>query len=50
MYIYIYIYFNFNQSVHHEVLLPDGICRDKSPKLCVGPWALAEDVGWSENK
>ena len=27
-----------------------GSCRDKGPKLYIGPWALAEDVGWSEDE
>ena len=25
-------------------------CRDKGPKLYIGPWALAKDVDWSEDK
>ena len=25
------------------------ICKDKGPKLYIGPWALAENVGWSED-
>ena len=25
-------------------------CSDKDPKLYIGPWALAEDVGWSEDE
>ena len=25
-------------------------CRGKGPKLYIGPWALAEDIGWSEDK
>ena len=27
-----------------------GFCKDKNPKLYIGPWALAEDVGWSEDE
>ena len=27
-----------------------GYCRDKDPKLYIGPWALAEDVDWSEDE
>ena len=25
-------------------------CRDKGPKSYIGPWALAEDVDWSEDE
>ena len=28
----------------------DNICRDKGQKLYIGPWALAEDVDWSEDE
>ena len=26
------------------------ICKDKGPKLYIGPWVLAEDVDWSEDE
>ena len=25
-------------------------CKDKSPKLYIGPWALADDFDWSEDE
>ena len=28
----------------------DRLCRGKGPKLYIGPWALFEDVDWSEYK
>ena len=33
-----------------KLLMVHKQCRDKGPKLYIGPWALAENVGWSEDK
>ena len=41
--------FNFIISIIIE--MTNNIkCRDKGPRLYIGPWTLAEDVDWSENE
>ena len=33
-----------------DEIFKHSTCRNKGPKLCIGIWALAEDVGWSEDE
>ena len=41
----------FNFIISIKIEMTNNIkCRDKGPRLYIGPWTLAEDVDWSENE
>ena len=40
---------NINLLIIQFFKIKNFFCRDKGPKLYIGPWILAVDVGWSES-
>ena len=58
IYIYIYIYKlikimklkNKLKLTFISLYMRNIYCKDKSPKLYIGPWALADDFDWSEDE